>query len=97
MKVVTTRIPNELFNDLRFVEEEEKADRAEVLRRLLADALKRWKIKKAVELLREKKATLRKAAAIAGVHYWEMLEIAALHGIEIGYTLKDLESDLERI
>lgn len=91
MKVVTARIADEHFKDLKIIEREEQADRAEVIRRLLADAIKRWKIKKALDLLREHKVTLRKAASVAGISYIEILDLASEHKIDIGYSLEELE------
>lgn len=93
MKVVTARIADEHFKDLKIIEKEEQADRAEVIRRLLGDAIKRWKIKKALDLLREHKVTLRKAASIAGISYIEILDLASEHRIDIGYSLEELERD----
>jgi len=93
MKVITARIADENFKDLKLIEKEEQADRAEVVRRLLSEAIKRWKIKKALELLKEHKVTLRKAAAMAGVSYIEMLDLASEQKIDIGYSLEELEKD----
>lgn len=93
MKVVTARIADEHFKDLKIIEREEQADRAEVIRRLLADAIKRWKIKKALDLLKGYKVTLRKAASVAGVSYIEILDLASEHKIDIGYSLEELEKD----
>ncbi|MBI5254070.1 MAG: UPF0175 family protein [Euryarchaeota archaeon] len=91
MKVITARIADEHFKDLKIIEKEEQADRAEVIRRLLDDAIKRWKIKKALDLLREHKVTLRKAASVAGISYIEILDLASKHKIDIGYSLEELE------
>ena len=68
--------------------------KAEVMRKLLAKAIKDWKIKKALELLKERKATLRKAAKLADVSYAEMLDLSSKADIEIGYSLRDLSKDL---
>ena len=97
MKVITSRISKEYFDDLKMIEKDEQADRAEVIRKLLAKGIKEWKLKKAIELLREHKVTLRKAAKIASVSYVEMLNLASKHGIDIGYTLEDLEKDFSTI
>ncbi len=95
MRVVTTRVSDEFFRDLREIEQVEHAERAEVVRRLLADAIKRWKLKKSLRMLREHKITLRKAAVIADISYIEMFDRASDAGIDIGYSLSDLEKDVE--
>lgn len=95
--MVTVRVPEKCFQDLKQIEQEEKADRAQVVRKLLAEAIKEWKLKKAVELLREHKITLRKAADMAEVSYLEMWDLTAEADVDIGYSLSDLEKDKERI
>lgn len=94
MKVITTRIEDKYFEDLKQIEKEEQTERAEVTRRLLATAIKGWKTKKALELLKEHKVTIRKAAAIAETSYVEMLDLASKTDINIGYTLKELRKDI---
>ncbi len=97
MKVITTRISEEYFNDLKMIEKDEHADRAEVIRKLLAKGINEWKLKKAIELLREHKVTLRKAANIASVTYVEMLDLASKHGIDVGYSVEEMEKDFREL
>ena len=94
MKVITARIEDKCFEDLERIEKEEQTERAEVMRKLLANAIKEWKVKKALELLKERKATIRKAAEFADVPYAEMMDLASKADIDIGYSLKDLRRDL---
>jgi len=47
-----------------------------------------------LELLKDHKITIRKAASMADVAYVEMLELAKK--LDIGYDLEELERDLER-
>ena len=94
MKVVTARIEDEYFEDLKMIEQEEHTEKAEVIRKLLAKAIKDWKIRKALDLLRDHKATIRKAAKLAGVPYSEMLDLASKANTDIGYYLKNLRVDL---
>jgi predicted HTH domain antitoxin len=94
MKVITARIEDKDFEDLRLIEKIEQTDRAEVMRKLIACAVREWKIKKALELLRAHKITIRKAAESAGVPYIEMLDAVSKNKIEIGYTLKNMRADL---
>ncbi|RLF96238.1 hypothetical protein DRN58_09910 [Thermococci archaeon] len=53
-----------------------------------------WKKERALELLKDHKITIRKAASMADVAYVEMLELAKK--LDIGYDLEELERDLER-
>ncbi|HDN81118.1 MAG TPA: hypothetical protein ENG41_00120 [Methanomicrobia archaeon] len=94
MKVITSRIPEKYIKDLEKIQEEEKVDRAEAVRRLLTKAISEWKKERALELLKDHKITIRKAASMADVAYVEMLELAKK--LDIGYDLEELERDLER-
>jgi len=97
LQTITTRVPEEMFQDIKKIEREEKTERAEVVRKLLVEAIKRWKLKKALEALHEGKMTFRSAAKLAGLTYVEMLDETERAGIPVGYTVSDLQLDLEAV
>ena len=97
LQTITTRVPEEMYEDIKKIEREEKAERAEVIRRLLAEAIKIWRLKRAVDVLREGKMTLRSAAKLAGLTYIEMLDEVERAGIPLDYTVSDLQLDLEAV
>ena len=97
LQTITTRVPDEIYQDIKKIESEEKAERAEVIRRLLAEAIKRRKLKRAIDTMREGKMTLRSAAKLAGLTYIEMMDEVEKAGIPIDYTAADLQLDLEAI
>ena len=51
----------------------------------------------AVELYREGLVSLGKAAEIAGISKWEMMEVLASKGVPLNYTRRDLEEDIETL
>lgn len=95
MEVITARIDEKDFKILKQIEKEEKTELAGVLRKLLSNSIKEWKIKKALELLKEHKITIRKATALAEVSYIEILDLMAKADVDIGYTLQDLKRDIK--
>jgi predicted HTH domain antitoxin len=97
LQTITTRVPDEIYQDIKKIEGEEKAERAEVIRRLLAEAIKRRKLKRALETLREGKMTLRSAAKLAGLTYIEMMDEVEKAGIPVDYTVADLRIELDAI
>jgi len=97
MKTVTTRIPEDDEEALAELESELRADRSEVLRRLIRQGLEDWRRERALEELRDHEITVRTAAKRAGLEYVELLTLAAEEGIDVGYSLDDLERDLERV
>jgi len=94
-EIISTRIPDDVAKDLKEIEEEEKADRATIVRRLLVSAIEQWKIERALRLYREGKVTLWRAARMGGITLREMMELAAKQGIQFQYTEKDLEEDVK--
>ncbi len=96
MKVITTRIEDEYFEDLKKIGQEEHTKKADVIRKLLAEAIKEWKMEKALEALKEHRMTLRRAAAFAGVPYIKILDMASKSDIDGGYALNDLKDDMSK-
>lgn len=94
-KIISTRVPNEIADALKEIEEEEKTDTATIVRKLLVKAIQQWKSERALRLYREGKVTLWRAARLAGVTLREMMELAAKKGIQFQYTPKELEEDIE--
>ena len=97
MQTITARIPESLLKDLKRIEDEERTDRAEVIRRLLAEAIGEWKLRKALEMIRKRKASLRTAAKFAGIRYIELLDQVEKEAIPLDYTLSDLRADMEAL
>mgnify|MGYP001123464260 CR=1 FL=1 len=93
-EVVSTRVPNELAKDLAKIEEVEKADRATIVRKLLARAVEEWKKEYALSLYREDKISLWRAARLAGITLREMMDFAVEKNVPFKYSEKDLEEDL---
>ena len=96
MEVITIRIDEKHFKDLQEIEKQEQADRAAITRKLLASAIKEWKISHALRLVQEEKITFRKAAEIIGCTYSEFLTLMEKRGIMIGYTLDELKRNIAR-
>ena len=94
MKVITVRIPDEDAQALEAIERAEKVDRAAAVRKLLSEGVRRWKVRHALDLLAQRKVTLRTAARLAELSYGEMFDLAAREGVTAGYSLEDLHADL---
>ena len=94
-EVVSTRVPEDMAKDLEEIEKEEKTDRATVVRKLLAKAISQWKLERALSLYGDGKITLWKAAMIAGLSLWEMVDIVRKRKIPFRYTCDDFREDFE--
>ena len=89
---ISVRFDKDLQVDLSKIEKKWKADRSEVIRRLLAEAIKKWKIDNFLEEVRLHKKSVGKAAEDCGISIWEMLEILKENNVDwVGYNEKGLE------
>jgi predicted HTH domain antitoxin len=93
MGTVIARIPEELSKDIKMIEREEKTEQAQVIRKLLCNAVREWKLKKALEKL-SGRITFRTATKLAGLTYVEMLDQVERAGIPITYSIEELQTDL---
>ena len=84
-----------MAKDLEEIEKEEKTDRATVVRKLLAKAIAEWKLEKALTLYCDGKITLWKAAKIAGLSLWEMMDIVRERKVPFRYAYEDFREDFE--
>ena len=95
-EIVSTRVPDNMAKDLEEIEKEEKADRATVVRKLLAKAITEWKLERALVLYSSGKVTLWKASKIAGLTLWEMMEIVRDRKVSFQYAYEDFREDFEK-
>ena len=94
MVTTSVRLPKEIVEEIERLSREEGVDKGTLIRKLIAESLKEYKIKKALELYREGKVTLWKAAEIAGITYSEALEKLKKRNIPFKYDSEDLEVDI---
>lgn len=64
-------------------------------KKILADTIKRWKVSKSLRMLKKHRITIRKAADVTGISYTDMPDKISEYGIDIGYSLSDLEKDIK--
>jgi predicted HTH domain antitoxin len=94
---ITTRVSEDIEKEIRSISEREQLDKSTVVRRLLIEGIRDWKIKYALEQYSDGKVTIWRAARMAGISLREMLNIAAKKGIPFQYTIEDLREDFRGI
>ena len=95
MALISTRIPDHLEEELEWYAKKEKVGKTIALRKILDKGLKEIKLEYALDLYQKGKITLWKAAEIANLSLWEMVDIVRERRIPMFYTLEDVEKDLE--
>ena len=83
-----------MIKEIKRLSKEGRVDKETRIRRLIAESLREYKIKRALELYREGKVSLWKAAEIARITYREALEELRKRNITFRYDLEDLEVDI---
>ena len=89
-QAVTTRLGDELLEEIEEIAREESVDRSSAIQRLLKIGLKEYRMKKAINLYRDGKVTLWKAAEIAGVSLREMMDAIKARDIPYQYDFEAL-------
>ena len=96
-QMVGARLPADLVRELELIQNVEQADRSTTVRRLLARAIRDWKLEHAARQYGEGRVSLARAALEAGVSLWEMMDYARAGKVSVQYDLEDLERDIEAL
>ena len=96
-QTVSVRISEETLAEVDRLADRLKTDRSEALRRFLERGLREARLDVALELLRESRVSMGRAAELAGVTLYEMLDLARQRGVPSGYGPQDLDRDLHEL
>lgn len=92
---VTTRVDEEVLQELDSYSTAKQMDRATYMRNLIIEGLTNEKKEQTLIQYRERKISLAKAAKILEVDLVSMLDIIKQEGIHLDYTEEELEEDLK--
>lgn len=94
---ITTRVSDNIAQEIKIISNTEHLDKSAVVRRLLVDAIRRWRIENELKQYAKGRITLWKAAENAKVSLREMIEYASGKDISFQYTVDDLREDFEEL
>lgn len=95
-KAITTRIPEEDVDYLEKISKEEHLDRSALIRKMLMEDIKEYKLKKASEKYKKGKISVGEAAEEAKVSLWRMIEYLREENISPpAQSLEELEKEFE--
>jgi predicted HTH domain antitoxin len=92
-RTMSIRMDEENYEFLRRLSRDEKADLSAAVRELVY----KGRIMMAVERYRQRKASLGRAAELAGVPLGEMIEILANYGVENNLEVEDYRQGLKHL
>lgn len=96
-KHVTARIPEEMYQAIERIREEEHTDRSTAIKILLERGIDEWRLDDAVAQYRDGEASLGAAADRAGLSIWRFLEVLDDREIPVNYSVDDLEADIAAV
>jgi hypothetical protein len=91
------RVPIKLISELDRLADDEHASRLEITRQLLIEGIRQRKQARALRLYREGKASKSRAAAIAGISLWEMMDLIDHADVPATITIQDAIDQVRRL
>ncbi len=92
---VGVRLPDDILKKAEYLGKSESEDRSTVIRKAVALGLKALLEKKAAEEYIRGRITLSEAARKAELTIWEMEQYLVANGYKSGYSVEDLEKEME--
>ncbi|MEK6824761.1 MAG: UPF0175 family protein [Nanoarchaeota archaeon] len=96
-KLTTLRLPVEIDREIEKMAYMKDSDKSKILRELIIIGIRERKIQEAIRLYQEGKVTLWKAARLADISLWKMMEIVAKMKIIAQYGERELKEDLKAL
>jgi predicted HTH domain antitoxin len=96
MQTIVGRVTEEQKKLLERLAKLEKVDRSKMLRETLDIGIKQKLIDLSLEEYQKGRISFGKAAELARISIWEMIDLMKERKIDYGYTAEDLEKDLKR-
>jgi len=96
-EVISARLSRERVELIEEIARRERVDKSTILDRALERYTKEWLLERALESYREGAVTLSRAAEMAEISIWEMIDILERRKIALQYDVEDLEEDLKTL
>jgi predicted HTH domain antitoxin len=94
---INLRVPDEVASDLDALAEQERASRIDLARQILLEGIAHRKRDLALRLYREGKVSKSRAAEIAGISLWEMMDLIDQAALPTTYTLQEAVEEMRRL
>jgi predicted HTH domain antitoxin len=95
-KPLGARVPKEIEQHLTEIMKVEGIDKSTAVRKLLERGISEWRKERAIKLVGEGKITMTRAAELAGISLWEMVELARERKVEwVHLTPQEIECEFK--
>ncbi|MBI3026715.1 UPF0175 family protein [Candidatus Woesearchaeota archaeon] len=92
---VSTRIEEKILDEIDELTKEKHMDRASLLRNLIVEGLAIERKRKILNMCKEKRISLAKAAELLSVDLWQMIDLIKEESLYLDYSEEELKEDLE--
>lgn len=96
-KLMTFRLPIEVDKEIEKLASLEDTDKSKLIRELIVLGIKERKLEEALKLYIQSRISLWKAARLADLSLWKMMEIVKERKIPAQYGEKELKEDLKAL
>jgi len=96
-KIVTTRLPDEFVENINEIAEKESIDNSAAIRKLLAEAINRWRKRYALEQYKNGSFSFGQLARFAGISVWDVPKLLKENKIPLNYDIEEFRADLNTI
>lgn len=96
-KHVTARIPEEMYEAIEQIRDEEHTDRSTAIKVLLERGIDAWRLDEAVDRYRDGRSSLGAAADRAELSLWRFIDVLDERGVDVNYTADDLADDVAAV
>lgn len=97
MITISARIEKEILEDIEKIVQKMEVDRSVAIRNLLKIGIQEYKIKEALNLIRERKISIWKAAEIAGLSYREIINKLREQNVPFPLSREELLNEFNEI
>ena len=94
VRQLNIRIPETIVQGLDEIANKERIDRTTLARKMLTEGIQRWRIEYAIASCQRGEITKARAAELANVSIYDILDEVRRRGITSGHTLDELRQDL---
>jgi len=94
-EVISARLSKGRLKIVEEIARKERIDKSTVLDRALEEYAREWKLRRAVEAYGDGSITLSRAAEMAEISIWEMIDVLGKKKVQLQYDVEDLEEDLK--
>jgi predicted HTH domain antitoxin len=94
---INLRVSEEVVSDLDALAEQERASRIDLARQILLEGIANRKRALALRLYQEGKVSKSRAAEIAGISLWEMMDLIEQAALPTAYSLQDAVQEVRRL